>query len=425
MTEQPASPKAVGLYYGWPLAGVAVFFYGFGMSPAYYSWGFLGPEMMEEMDLSATQLGSIFGAFSFVYHMVAPLAGYACGRWGVRATVTCGSLSAAIGFYGLSGAGSLVELYVYFALLGGLGVGFGAIIPAQTLMTYWFKRYRARAIAIVFTGGGLVAVGVNPANLYILERWDWRTTWILIGAISLAVAFVAAAFIRNSPEEYGLSPDGVPPQDDPTEDLAEVRTAGLSIEEPRWRAREAIFTPQFALITLAGVAYGAPWSAIVVYGRLHLESLGFGTGFVAMLFAMRLTLNLLGRSASMAGDFVSPTRLLALALLVEGVGLAGLVFGGGKLMAVVFMALLGVGFGAAYLSIAVVFAQFFGREAFAVTQGTSRMILSLFSYAVPTLTGLAFDLTGSATVPFLSISAIAFVGSVAAFLCPSPKPRVA
>lgn len=423
MTEGPTSPIAPGLYYGWPLVAVAGIFYGFGMSPAYYSWGFLGPEMMAELDLSATQFGSIFGAFSFVYHMVAPLAGYACGRWGVRPTVTCGALSASIGFYGLSRADGLVELYVYFALLGGLGVGFGAIIPAQTLMTYWFKRYRARAIAIVFTGGGLVAVGVNPANAYILEQGNWRDAWSLIAGISLGVACIAAVFVRNWPEEYGLLPDGVLPRAGTIDDLAEPRTADLSVEEPQWRARDAIFTRQFALITLAGVAYAAPWNAIVVYGRLHLESLGFGTAFVATLFAMRQTLNLLGRSASMAGDFVSPTRLLSLALFVEGVGLAGLVFGGGKFMVAAFMALLGMGFGTAFLCIPVVFARFFGRQAFAVTQGTSRMILSLFGYAVPTLTGLAFDLTGSATVPFLSISAVVFVGSAAAFLCPSPKPR--
>lgn len=129
------------VYYGWKMLPATLVFYSLGMGPAYYSWGFLAPEMAAELHLSKTQVGSIFGTFSFIYHMVAPLCGLAIARFGVRWIVTGAALLGGCGFYGVSQADSLFDLYLFFGVFGGIGVGFGAILPAQALITYWFRKY--------------------------------------------------------------------------------------------------------------------------------------------------------------------------------------------------------------------------------------------------------------------------------------------
>ena len=414
-------PKRV--YYGWYLIGVTTIFYGLGMGPAYYTWGFVLPEVIEELGLTRTQAGSVFGVFSFVYHMVAPLAAMAVMRWGVRRVVSLAALTGALGFFGVSRANSVMELYLTFGLLGGLGVGFGAILPAQALMTFWFQQYRARAIAFVFTGGGLIAIGINPANHWLLEHSSWRNVFLIIAFISLGVAVFSALFVRNRPQDMGWAPDGEPlTQVDDKPEHAENPSADEGpAKQPAWTARQAILTRQFLIITLCGLAYGAPWNAVVVFGRLHLEAMGHATGFVAFLFSMRLAVNTAGRFAGGAGDFISPTRLLALALFIEALGTLGLTIADSRFMAIACMALLGLGFGAAFVTIPVVFAHYFGAGAFAVTQGTSRMINSIFGYAVPTGIGFAADITGSYSGAFVVITVVTMSGAVGALLCPTPR----
>jgi cyanate permease len=80
----------------------------------------------------------------------------------------------------------------------------------------------------------------------------------------------------------------------------------------------------------------------------------------------------------------------------------------------------GLGFGVSLLGVPLVFAHFFGRKAFAGTQGTSRMTVGLVRLASPTLTGYLADVTGSYTLPFLGLMAVALSGSAVAFLCPRP-----
>lgn len=415
------APGPSRLYHGWILVAVATFCYGLGIGPAYNSWGFFGPELTKELGISATELGSIFGLFSAIYKLEAPLVGYALNRWGLRATISLGSLLAAIGFFGVSRSDSVFDFHLYFSVIGGVGIGLSTILPAQALATVWFRKYRARAMAIIFTVGGLAAVPVNPFNAFMLDHGGWRDCWLIISLISLSVAIVAAVFIRNTPEQMGLHPDGIAPQKQKEMAARRDTPAAPGDDEFEWTAAQSIRTPQFAMITLCAIAYAAPWITITTHGRQHLDSLGYSAGFVATIFSARLAVNNIGRLASMAGDFVSPQRILALGLFVETIGMAGLTVASGQTMVLLSMIVLGVGFGAAYISIPLVFAHFFGRQAFAVTQGTSRMVMSVFSYLIPTLAGAGFDRTGSFTASFVGIMVITLVGAVSAVLCPSPS----
>ena len=84
--------KPFKIYYGWLLIPIGFFVYGFGLSPIYYSWGFYGPEMVKEIDISMTQVGSIFGVFQFFYTSCPPLVAVAISYVGLRWTMAGGSL---------------------------------------------------------------------------------------------------------------------------------------------------------------------------------------------------------------------------------------------------------------------------------------------------------------------------------------------
>ena len=86
--------------------------YGLGIAPAYYGLSIFASSLIADLDLTRQQIGQMFGAFTFAYGLVSPVAAAAIRRWGIRATVTAGALCAASGFWLVSQAESAAELYV-------------------------------------------------------------------------------------------------------------------------------------------------------------------------------------------------------------------------------------------------------------------------------------------------------------------------
>lgn len=416
------------LFYGWYVVAAALFCYGFGISPAYYSWGFFAPELVDELGLSRQQVGDVFGIFSLVFSLVAPLVGLAIDRWGVRATMTAGSVVAALGFWLTSRASSLTDLYLGYALVGGIGIGFSTILPSQTLPVSWFIRYRARATAIILVGGGLVGSVVTPLDELVLRHWSWREGWLVISGVSMVVALAAAMFIRNRPEDLGLHPDGREPTDGggAAARLAAAAPGAATVlaapqpEEPRWTAGQAIRTTTFAIATFAALANQLPWVILTAHGRLHLEDLGFTSAVAAAILGVRVGVSIAGRLTGALGDFLSPARLLGLGLLVVAAGCAGLVVARSVPIAVASVVLLGLGYGAAYISIPVVFGYFFGRQAFAGTSGMRIALLAISGWLGPRWAGAAADATGSYLGTFVLLAVICVAGAAAMLLCRHP-----
>ena len=108
----------------------------------------------------------------------------------------------------MSGVDSRWKLFLGFAMLRTIGQGsFGLV--ATTMVSTWFIRIRGRATAISSIGGA-GSLAVFPFIVHLLiERFDWRNTWFILGIVVLVVLFVPAlTLIRRSPEAVGLKPDG-------------------------------------------------------------------------------------------------------------------------------------------------------------------------------------------------------------------------
>jgi MFS family permease len=415
MEESRRAPKR--LFHGWYVVAAGLFCYGLGISPAYYSWGFFAPEIVAELGLNRAQVGDVFGIFSLVFSIVAPAVGLALDRWGIRATVAAGALVAAIGFWLTSRASTLAELYWSYAVIGGVGIGFSTILPAQALAVSWFVRYRARATAIILVGGSLVGSLVTPLDELVLRHWTWREGWLAISVSSLLVAVAAALFLRNRPEDLGLEPDGGAAARSPA---ASNAAADLAIEERTWSAGQAIRTPQFVIATFAALANQLPWAIVTAHGRIHLEDLGFASAAAAAILGVRVGVSTAGRLTAALGDFLSPAKLLGIALVVVALGCGGLVVARSVALATLSVALLGLGYGAAYISIPVVFGYYFGRRAFAGTSGLRIAILAISGWLGPRWAGAAADTTGSYIGTFGLLSVLCLAGAAAILVCRRP-----
>lgn len=418
-------------FYGWPMVGIGFLTYGLGIAPAYYGLGIFASSLIADLELTRQQIGQMFGAFTFTYGLVSPVAAAVIRRWGIRATVTAGALCAASGFWVVSQASSATEIYLGYSLVGGIGIGFSTLLPAQAMPIFWFRRYRARATAIILSGAGVVGFLWPPAAGLVLEAWDWRVGWQIVTGISLLVAAIAVLFIRNRPSDIGQRRDGLPPQDpdDPTpvgpgrRPESSVVGSGTEVAGepmPKGALMWALRTPQFWIATFATAANTVPWRVVSAHGGLHLEDLGFTTLAASTILGVRVGASLFGRLTGSLGDFMSPMRVLALALLVNAVALWVFVSASSAAVAYPCVFAIGVAYGTAYTSEVVVFGLFFGRAAFVGTTGIRIGLIGVIGALGPILAGAAADRTGSYAGTLWTLGGLAVLGAASIWFCRPP-----
>ena len=408
-------------FYGWVIVLVAGLCYGLGMSPVYYSWGMFAPRLVSDLGVDRGDVGGVFGLFSVLYQCVGVLVGLAIARFGLRGVMAAGFCLTAVGLLFLSRAETVFDCYVGFSVLGGIGIGFSTIVPAQTLGQNWFLRRRALVLGIIFASGGIVGRLVAPADVWVLQYYDWRTGWIAIAALSVALAVLAGVFVRETPETVGQKRDGGKPDRSP-----DVNADEMAAVADQWTAAQAIRTPQFALMIVCGVAYAVPYNTAAAHLTLHLTDLGHAEAGAIGFVGTMVLVSIGGRLMGAIGDWVPPQWALAVALALEGLGAGGLLLAADSTMALAAVSLIGVGFGLAYISIPVVFSHFFGRRAFSVTTGIRMTITGVVAGLGPWLAGLAFDATGSYAAPFIGLMLVGLAGAgcAAALRHPGPPPTV-
>lgn len=402
------------LHYGWWMLVVGWLIYGLGVSPGYYSWGVLAEATMPDLGMDRARVGLVFGIFTLLYSTVAPLSGVLVQRFGVRAMMTVGSLVAASGFLLTSRAQTITDALVGFSLLGGLGLGLGIFVPVQSLGTNWFIRYRATAIAVLMTAGGIVGKFVPTIDEWMVVNHSWRAAWFFAAGCSAFVALLALLFVRNTPESIGLKPDLGRPV--PAGDISGRFT------DRTWTARQAMRTKQFAALIFCGMAFATPWGVAIAHGTLHLRDQQYSTAVAGGIIGWMIFASIGGRAFGFIGDLMKPQQALGLALSLEAAGMIGFLYAEERFLSLLSALLLGLGFGAAYVSVSVTFGAFFGRRAFAVTAGTRMLFTGIINAAMPPFAGWAFDRSGTYVVPFLIVASLAGAGACLAWILPDPGP---
>lgn len=410
------------IFYGWYIVAVACICYGFGISPAYYSWGFYFPELQAELGFTKADLGLVFGLFTFIYSAVGPFVGILQRIIGIRACMAIGGAMAGIGFLIVGSADQKWHFLLGMSVLGGCGIGMSTIIPCQTLGQNWFRKRLGLVIAIILCSGGVVGFGITTFDAWVIENFQntWRTGWQIIACISFTTALLAGICIRDTPEKMGLQRDGAAKKKDDSDETTD------SAEEVSWAPIRAIMTKQFFLMTIAGVAYAVPWGVVVAHGRTHLSEQGLETNAIAIIMGSLALISIIGRLSGILGDKINPRYVIIVGLILEGLGAIGFFFSSSFAFTFVCLFFIGIGFGATYVCIPIIFSDFFGRAAFGTTAGTRVLITGVFNGLAPWITGMIADATGSYLIPFMSLGVLCGCGAFAVSLCrhPGPPPSI-
>ncbi len=404
------------VYYGWFVAAAAA---GTEFANAASAIGiltiFVSP-MTEEFGWSRTQfsgatsLGAILGA------SLAPLTGRVVDRVGSRLLLAGGGIVVALACFYLAEAQTLLGFYIAFTFARTADQGL-IKAGASPAVGKWFRRYRGRAVALVFFAGSAGILVMAPVTQLVISAWGWRAAWRVLGGLMLLGGVVPSALIvRRQPEDMGLAVDGAPaagPSSSQTSSISENPQVSLDEEEVKWQLGQVVRTPAFWMLLIALFAISTASSGVVLHLVPHLNQRGIvGGPAVAVISVMSAS----GATSTMVLGFiserVSPRRLMVLVTLLPAFSMAVLISADNPAEAYVFAVIQGIGTTGVNTLAPLLWASFYGRSSLGSIYGISRAS-QVFGFAAGALiSGVVYDTTGSYRDAFAFFGFIAMVSSL-------------
>ncbi len=195
-------------FFGWIIVGV-VFLRSFTTAGAIWSTSVLSVPMTEDLGWSHS---AIFLGIT-LRTLGAAVGGFFLGRFldTSRGAPILAVGSAFVSGFGLMLVAAVQEVWqfwlIYGLLSGVLGAGPGALLMGA-IVPKWFVKKRGRATALASMGTGLAAFLLPFTVANVVEAVDWRTTFLLLGGMTLVFAVLPALLIKTRPEDVGLHTDG-------------------------------------------------------------------------------------------------------------------------------------------------------------------------------------------------------------------------
>jgi sugar phosphate permease len=165
------------------------------------------PDLLKAFDTQAAALGLMSSMYFYVYALEQPLVGYLTDHWGPVRVIGLWSLVAAVGCFMFGMAPNIFWASVARTIIG-FGVG-GVYVPAIKAFSQWFRRNEfSFMIGLLMSVGNFGAVIATTPLAWSVDIWGWRTTFHVIGGITLILAIVALVFTHDKKEmEISTTPE--------------------------------------------------------------------------------------------------------------------------------------------------------------------------------------------------------------------------
>lgn len=157
----------------------------------------IAPDLLRDFDVGATALGFMSSMYFYLYAFEQPMVGYLADWLGPRRVIGYWSLAAAAGCLLFAVAPNIGWASAGRALIG-LGVG-GVYVPAITAFSLWFRqREFSSMLGLLMATGNFGAVIATTPLAWAASTWGWRSTFLLIGGITLLLALVTLRYTRDA-----------------------------------------------------------------------------------------------------------------------------------------------------------------------------------------------------------------------------------
>lgn len=415
-----ASRTSENGFYGWVNVIVVSFS---GIVGAFYlvSFGSLLPYLVKDFGWNRGTASLAATINMIALGVCGPLAGFFIVKYGAKRSILLGNILGCAGFLLLFIHTTLWELFVGYGLLIGLAAGFGGLLANTTVINNWFVKKRALALTRYLGSGTAAGMVLGPATLWMIETAGWRATVLAMSCLVLLFAIIAPAFfVKNKPQELGQVPDG------PEESKPAAKSQGLSPKAAYktpvdFTAAEAMRTKCLWLIIAYFCLNMLAMGALMTHQVAHLLDIGIGATVAG--FALSVMTGMMTVSQLSVGYFGRKFSMHAIAVggeIFKIVGLGILLFTHSLPFVIVYMIVLGLGFGAAMAATMNIFPNYFGVSNYPQIMGTARLFWAFVGGAGAPLAGYIREQSGSYFPAFRVAIVIIAIGLICLIFAKAP-----
>jgi len=397
------------IFRGWWIVAVAIVGQCFGLAPLLvYTFGIFAKPLAQEFHTNRGSIALAVSLLDIVITFAAPGAGRLVDRYGARRV-------SVISYFGLAAALvslSLVRpplsvLYTFYALAGLLGIA-TCPVTFSRVVANWFDKKRGFALGLASTGIGLGAFIMPSLTQFLIDEGGWRRAYLGLAVMSLVIALpVVWMFLKGSPEEVGLLPDGVAA---PSVILATGPRAGM-------RVSEAMRTVTFWQLCGVFFCVAACATGAISHIAPLLTDRGVSGRSAALAASLFGAASIIGRVGNgyLVDRFFAPR---VAAVLFGGAAAGVAILWSGLSGSAVFLAaaLLGLAIGAESDVMPFLVSRYFGMRSMAELYGCIFGSYTLGNATGRYLFGTGFDATGSYRTPLacaFALLVLAVIGTLA------------
>ena len=346
--------------------------------------------------------------------LMAPLAGAAADRFGVRPLMLIGAVLLSAGYFLYSTADSLSTIYGIHVLFASALATCGLVVNV-ILVSRWFVKDRGLAMGIALAGTSLGNGALPPLNAALIGEVGFRAAFAWMSLLPLILIPIILFVVRERPADLKAQAPVTGARGD-----APVATVSLTLGA-------ALRTTNFWVLAL--IAMLTFFSIIGTQAHLNLYMLGRGFSQMDAGFSYTV-LFFLGLAGKIASGFLAD-RLGRKPVFVATIAIMGL---GAMLLTlpstnVLWAGLVcfGLGWGGLYTLLQLLAADYFGPQHLGKILGAITVLDTFGGGLGPPLIGAIRDRAGSYDNAFLLVAALVTLALLIStqFRTGRPAPRTA
>ena len=198
------------LHYAWIVA--AVTFFVLLVAAAIRSTpGLLLVPLETEFQWSRATISFAVGVNILLYGLIGPFAAALMERFGVRRIMLGAITAIGVGVALTPLMQHSWHLVVLWGFIVGSGVGFTANVLAATIAARWFTERRGLVMGLLTSSVAAGQLLFLPTLAAIISNYGWRAMSIVLAIIAFALLIPVAKWMRERPEDVGLTSYGEEP----------------------------------------------------------------------------------------------------------------------------------------------------------------------------------------------------------------------
>ncbi|GGA81070.1 L-lactate MFS transporter [Ornithinibacillus halotolerans] len=363
-----------------------------------YAWSVFTNPMIDTYGWTQTQVSTAFSIAIFFLGFSAAFMGRFVEKNGPRKS----SMLAAL-FFGIGVAGSgiatmlesLILLYLFYGVIGGMGLGIGYISPVSTLVK-WFPDRRGLATGLAIMGFGFAAMLSGPAIEALIGLVGISNTFFILGSIYFLVMTASAQYLSPPPE--GWVPKGFVVKQEAGRTKVKIRP-----DLSQLTANEAIKTRRFWMLwfmLFINVTCGI--AILAVASPMAQEITGMTAVAAAAMVGVLGLFNGGGRIGwASLSDYIGRPNVYTAFFLIQVIAFAILPFASNPILFQVLLFAILTCYGGGFSSIPAYIGDLFGTKQLGAIHGYILTAWAMAGVVGPILLSLIYDNTGNYTLTMM------------------------